>query len=88
MLKKIIFLIVLSLYLTSPFAVYANDISQNLKEPFIKPNAGFYYLIKRSYEKILEIFQFSDKSKLNYHQNLILTRLSELKYVSETKNLG
>ncbi len=87
MLIKIIFLIALSLYLWSPFAVYADDISQNIKEPFIKPNAGFYYQFKRGYEKIFEKFQFSSASKLNYYQNLLLTRLSELKYVAETKDL-
>lgn len=88
MLNKIIFAVALSLYLASPFAVYADNISSSIKEPLIKPNAGFYYLFKRGYEKILEKFQFSDDSKLNYHQNLTLTRLSELKYVAETKDIG
>lgn len=87
MFSRIIFAVSLSLYLASPFAVYA-DISQSIKEPLIKPGAGFYYLFKRGYEKILEKFQFSNASKLNYHQNLLLTRLSELKYVAERKDLG
>lgn len=88
MFKKIIFLITLTLYITSPFLVYAKDISQNIKEPSTKPDAGFYYLFKRSQEKILEKFQFSNSSKLNFHKKLMLERLSELKYVAETKSLG
>lgn len=71
-----------------PSAAYADNISQSIKEPFIKPNAGFYYQFKRGYEKILEIFQFSNNSKLNYRQNLLLTRLSELKYIAEKKDIG
>lgn len=86
MFKEIIFLMALFLYSASPLAVYANNLL-NIKEPLIKPNGDMFYQIKRGYEKILEKFQLSDKSKLNYHQNLLLTRLSELKYVAERKNL-
>lgn len=88
MFSRIIFAVALSLYLVSPFAVYAGAISQSIKEPLIKPNGDIFYNVKRGYEKILEKFQFSNASKLNYHQNLLLTRLSELKYVAERKDLG
>ena len=86
--NKIVFAVVLSLCLVSPFAVYADNISQSIKEPLIKPNGGFYYIFKRGYEKILEKFQFSNASKLNYHQNLLLNRFSELKYVAEKNDVG
>ncbi len=88
MFSRIIFLIALSLYILLPSSSYAESISQSIKEPLIKPNGGFYYIVKRGYEKILEKFQFSDNSKLNYRQNLLITRLSELKYVAERKDIG
>ena len=88
MLHKIVFLTVLSLYLASPFTVRAANIPQSIKEPLYKPNAGFYYLIKRGYEKILEKLQLSDESKFKFHQNLLLTRFSELKFIAENKHLG
>lgn len=87
MFRKLIYLATMFLYFASPFIVYADNTVDNIKEPSIKPSGGFYYLIKRGYEKILEKFQFSDNSKLTYHQNLLLNRLSELKYVAERKEL-
>lgn len=84
-MKKIIILLILFIYLFLPGMTYADDI--NLKEPVIKPG-GPFYLLKRGYEKILEKLQFSDESKLKYHQNLSLIRLAELKYIAENKKIG
>lgn len=58
-----------------------------IKQERINPGS-FYYSLKRAWEKVRWYFTFSDQNKVNYHQDLLNKRLSELKYVVDNKLLS
>lgn len=83
----IIFLSV-TLILTPPSLVYAQD-SQQLDLPKTTINPGsFYYSFKRLWEKGIEKLQFGRQSKINFYQAQLKTKLAELNFVVENKLLS
>lgn len=53
------------------------------------PDMGYRYSIKRLREKItLLIYSFSPSKKCDYYKNLVNTRIAELKYISERKDIA
>lgn len=58
----------------------------NISKQTINPGS-IYYPLKRLIEKILVNFQIDPKSKASFYENLVQTRLAELKYVAEKNYL-
>lgn len=54
----------------------------------INPTDGTQYWIKRVKEKVGNFFAFSDSGKIDFLEGLVKTRLAELKYVIDNKEMG
>ncbi len=77
-MKKSLSLILLFVFLFSPFRVYADTF--DLPSIKIAPNS-FFYPLKRISEKVVVYFYFDSNKKADYYQNLVQVRLAELKYI-------
>lgn len=69
-----------------PNIVLAEEL--NLPKTSITPDNYLFYSIKRLWEKTVVFSKFSKQSKADYYRELTLTRIAELKNVSEQKYLS
>lgn len=54
----------------------------------VNPTDGTQYWIKRAKEKVGLFFSFSTESKIDFQKKLTSTRLAELKYIVENREMG
>ena len=86
-------LLVISIFSPSTFAQEQNSpppsAAKTISYENINPKDGYQYSLKRLKEKLtLVILTFSAKSKYNYYNELLKTRLAELKYVVDKKDIS
>lgn len=88
-LSKVLILILLLVSVMSLLnpVIASNNTDKEIKQERTNPGS-FYYSLKRAWEKVRWFFIFSDQNKVDYHQDLINKRLSELKYVVDSKLLS
>ncbi len=96
MIKKILVTVLaIILFSQSQTGVIAQGINDStssataIQLPYekINPKDGFKFSFKRLQEKITLFFIFSSKSKYTYQSHLLNTRLAELKYVVDNKDI-
>ena len=94
MFKRIVFSLIIFSFLFSPLSVQAQDnasksaqITINYEK--VNPEHTFSYGVKRLKEKIhMSLLFFSKKEQADYHNELVKTRLSELKYSVDKNEMG
>ena len=76
---KVILLVIIFVFVSNSSLVYGQE-DINLPSVYIQPSMT-YYPVKRLFEKFMEKLQFTNETKEKYYEDLVQTRLAELKYV-------
>ncbi|OGE72387.1 hypothetical protein A3H40_04045 [Candidatus Daviesbacteria bacterium RIFCSPLOWO2_02_FULL_38_15] len=76
---KVILLVIIFVFVSNLSLVYGQQ-DINLPSVSIQPSMT-YYPVKRLFEKFMEKLQFTNETKEKYYEDLVQTRLAELKYV-------
>lgn len=95
MWRAVKYFIILSpfLFSLSPVLIFPRALAQDqlmvVEYESVNPNDGFGYVWKRLGEKIkLSLLFFSTQKKVDYYEKILDSRLAELKYIVDRKDLN